>query len=305
MCGHRLWLLRSFAAERVGRERFGVRTGGGGFLEDKIDAPSVSGATNRFILSLIPYEETTTYKKGTRTGPEAIVDASGHIELLDETLRIDASRSGIGTLRPKITDLGSITSCVTEIVETYDHALLGFLGGEHSITPAILKGLDRNDIGIVWIDAHADLRTSYRGRADNHACAGYNSVPFGPIVQIGIRSLAEEEVAFLDGTDRVRSFRHWDEHVKDAIRNLPSNLYLSIDLDGLSPTLMRAVGTPEPGGLSWQEMMEILDFVFKEKEISAFDMVELCPSEEDVVSTFTAARLVYKVMTYHAFYRLT
>jgi len=279
-------------------------TRGGGFLEDKLDATSISRETNQFLLSLLPYEETTTYKKGTRHGPEAIIDASGHIELLDETMRIDASRHGIKTLRPNITDLASITSHVSELAGAHDRALLGFLGGEHSITPAIIKGLEREDIGIVWIDAHADLRQSYCGREDNHACAGYNSAPFGHIVQVGIRSLAQEEVDFLDGTDRVRCYRHWDGHVKDAIKDLPRTVYMSFDLDGFSPTLMRAVGTPEPGGLSWEGAMEILDFVFSEKDVCAFDVVELCPNVDDVVSSFTAARLVYKIMAYHAYHKL-
>jgi agmatinase len=232
------------------------------------------------------------------------VDASGHIELLDETLRVDASKFGIETLRPKITDLASITSHASDLAGTHGNALHGFLGGEHSITPAIIEGLGRRDIGVVWIDAHADLRRSYRGREDNHACAGYNSVPFGRIVQVGIRSLDQEEVDFLEETDRVQSYRHWDQNVKDAILGLPQTVYLSIDLDGLSPTLMRAVGTPEPGGLSWEETMDILDFVFRERDVFAFDVVELCPNDDDVVSTFTAARLVYKVMAHHAYHKL-
>jgi agmatinase len=281
-----------------------LRTSGGGFLEDKVDVGSVSRDTNRFVLSLLPYEETTTYKKGARNGPEAIVDASGHIELLDETLRIDASRHGIATLRPNITDLASITAHAAHVAEAYRNSLLGFLGGEHSVTPAILEGLGRRDVGIVWIDAHADLRRSFWGREDNHACAGRNSLSFGRIVQIGIRSLAEEEVDFLDSTDRVQGYRHWDSRARDAISRLPRTVYLSFDLDGFSPTLMRAVGTPEPGGLSWEEVMEVLDFVFGRKDVFAFDVVELCPSDGDVVSTFTAARLVYKVMAYHAHHKL-
>lgn len=273
-------------------------------MEDKFDAEAVSREENGFILSLIPYEETTTYKKGTIHGPEAIVDASGHIELLDETLHIDASVFGIQTLRPEISDLESVTAHAARLAVAHDRALLGFLGGEHSITPAIIAGLDRRDIGIVWLDAHADLRSEFHGRADNHACAGFNSAPHGPIVQVGVRSLAEEEVVYLEETDRVQCFRYWNQTTKDAIRALPETIYLSIDLDGLSPELMRAVGTPEPGGLDWQEVLDILDFVFGHKSVTAFDVVELCPNEVDVVSSFTAARLVYKVMAYHAYHKL-
>ncbi|MDH3217799.1 MAG: arginase family protein [Candidatus Krumholzibacteria bacterium] len=277
---------------------------GRGFLEDKLDTPSTLRDTNHFVLSLIPYEETTTYKKGTCHGPEAIIEASAHIELPDETLRIDASSFGIETLRPQITDLRSIESHASELAARGDNTLLGFLGGEHSITPAIIQGLRKKDVGIIWVDAHADLRRMYHGREDNHACAGRNSVSFGRIVQIGIRSLAHEEIAYLSRSDRVQSFRYWAEQAKDAIRGLPGVVYLSIDLDGISPTLMRAVGTPEPGGLSWEEILELLDFVFAEKRVCAFDVVELCPGEEDVVSSFTAARLVYKIMAYHAHHKL-
>ena len=275
-----------------------------GFLEDKLDQTGVERDDNRFVLSLVPYEETTTYRKGTGRGPEAIVEASGHIELLDETLNVDASRHGIQTLRPDVTDLASITSHVSELSASGKGALFGFLGGEHSITPAILEGLHSGDIGIVWVDAHADLRKSFHGREDNHACAGRNSVRFGQLVQVGVRSLDAEEVEYLEQSDRVHCFRHWDNTARNAVRALPKTVYLSIDLDGLSPTLMRAVGTPEPGGLSWEEMLDILDLVFKEKDVLAYDVVELCPQPDDVVSSYTAARLVYKVMAYHAFYKL-
>jgi agmatinase len=255
-----------------------------GFLEDKLDSQEILTESARFI--------------------EAIIEASGHIELLDESLRIDASAFGVRTLRPSVNDLRSVTAHVSDLCASEPDALLGFLGGEHSITPAIIEGLTEKELGIVWIDAHADLRESFHGRKDNHACAAYNSIRFGRIVQLGTRSLAAEEAAFLERSDQVRSFRHWGSAAKDALRALPNTVYLTIDADGLSPTLMRAVGTPEPGGFAWDEVLDILDFVFREKTVRAFDMVELCPDERDVVSSYTASRLVYKVMAYHAYYRL-
>jgi len=275
-----------------------------GFLEDKLDGVYLSREKNQYVVSLVPYEETTTYKKGTRGGPRAIVEASGHMELLDETLRVDASRFGILTLAPDISDLGSITRHAADAVNAHPGALHGFLGGEHSVTPAILEGIQKQNMGIVWIDAHADLRREYRGREDNHACAGFNSAGFGPIVQIGIRSLCAEEAEYLDTSDSVRSFRCWNDQVKDAIRGLPKDVYLTIDMDGFSPTLVRGVGTPEPGGLLWEETMEILDFLFEEKDVFAYDVVELLPHEDDVVSSYTAARLVYKIMNYHTHHKL-
>ncbi len=275
-----------------------------GFLQDKLGPLPVTREVNRFVLSLVPYEETTTYIKGTREAPEAIIDASGHMELLDEALGLDASRFGILTLRPDITDLKSITSHVRNIRDQYEGALFGFLGGEHSITPAIIEGLEEESLGIVWIDAHSDLRKEYGGRTDNHACAGFNSLSHGRIVQVGVRTLAGEEAEFLELSDRVKAFRNWGRAVEDAIKNLPKKVYLSIDIDGFSPALIRAVGTPEPGGLSWENGLEILDFIFREKEVCAFDVVELCPQPGDIVSTFTTAKLVYKIMAYHALHKL-
>jgi agmatinase len=275
-----------------------------GFLEDKFEVASLARDANHYVVSLVPYEATTTYIKGTANAPRAIVEASGHIERLDETLRIDASSHGILTVSPEITDLPSITTHASELAAAHPEALLGFLGGEHSITPAILEGLARRDVGIVWVDAHADLRKRFHGSEVNHACAGLNSLEFGRIVQVGVRSLAAEEVEFLERTDRVKCFRDWNEQVKDAIRGLPDEVYLSIDMDGLSPTLVRAVGTPEPGGLMWEEVMDILDFLIGEKNVFAFDVVELCPSADDVVSSYTTARLVYKIMAYHTYHKL-
>lgn len=292
------------SAERFYPGGCAVAKEGSGFLEDKLDGVFFSEEKSRYVLSLVPYEETTTYRKGTRNAPRAIVEASPHMELFDEALHVNASSHGILTLSPGITDLASVRDHAAEASRKHPGALLGFLGGEHSVTPAILEGLGRRDVGIVWIDAHADMRKQYRGRPDNHACAGFNSIGFGSMVQIGVRSVSAEEMEYLVGTRRVETFGAWDEPAREAIRKLPREVYLSIDVDGFSPTLIRAVGTPEPGGLTWEEGMSILDFVFKEKDVFAYDVVELCPHEDDIVSSFTVARLVYKVMTYHAYHKL-
>ena len=271
-----------------------------GFLEDKDDPGDIVLADNRYVLGLIPYEETTTYGKGVGMAPEAIVEASSHVELFDEVLEVDASRAGILTARPTITDLASITRAAQELRAAHPQSFLGFIGGEHSITPALVEAFKRPDMGIVWIDAHADLRTEFHGRADNHACAGRNSLEYGPIVQVGIRTLAEEEWSFLKSSDRVKAHRHWTAEAREDIMQLPDEVYLTVDFDGFSPEVIRAVGTPEPGGLYWEQVMEILETVFRYKKVVAFDAVELCPTEYDPASSFTAARLVYKVLNYHA-----
>jgi agmatinase len=276
---------------------------GKGFLEDKFDPGLPAPKDPRYVIGLIPYEQTTTYKKGTRLAPEAIVDASGHIELWDETLEIDASLLGVATLRPDITDLDSIVRFSRGVREAHPDSLLGFIGGEHSVTPALIEGCCRGDFGVVWIDAHADLRSSYLGSPVNHACAGYNTAPMAPIVQIGVRTLAEEEARYLKTSDRVRSFAKWTEEARRAIGELPGDIYLTVDADGFAPEVVRAVGTPEPGGLYWDEVMDIVQFLFREKNVEAFDVVELCPNEHDIASTFILAKLVYKIISHHAHHK--
>jgi agmatinase len=267
-----------------------------GFLEDKLDPGDVVLGENRYVLASIPYEETTTYGKGVGRAPEAIIEASSHVELFDEVLEVDASRHGILTVRPPITNLASITKAARALRDNI-RVVPGVHRWEHSVTPAL--PLAKPGMGIVWIDAHADLRTEFHGRADNHACAGRNSLSFGPIVQVGIRTLAEDEWSFLKSSDRVKAHRHWTEQARADILALPDEVYLTVDFDGFTPELIRAVGTPEPGGLGWEQVMEILETVFRHKQVVAFDAVELCPNDADIASSFTAARLVYKVLNYH------
>jgi agmatinase len=274
------------------------------FLEDKFETAPPRRGDPACFLGLIPYEETTTYGKGTEKAPEAVVEASAHIELWDETLEYDASLHGIETLRPEITDLKSITRFARRLRSEHPDTFLGFIGGEHSITPALVEGCCGGEFGVVWIDAHADLRESYIGRYDNHACAGFNTAALAPIVQIGVRTLAEEEARYLKDSDRVRSFTKWTDEAKRAVLNLPADIYLTVDADGFAPEVVRAVGTPEPGGLYWDDVMDIVGTVFREKNVRAFDTVELCPNDDDVASTFIIAKLVYKIISYHAYYKL-
>jgi agmatinase len=278
--------------------------GGKGFLEDKFEPGLPTPKDPSYIIGLIPYEQTTTYKKGTKEAPEAIVDASGHIELWDETLEIDASLLGVETLRPDITDLDSIVRFSRGLRETHPDNLLCFIGGEHSVTPALIEGCCGAEFGVVWIDAHADLRSKYLGSPVNHACAGYNTAPMAPIVQVGVRTLAEEEAHYLKVSDRVRSFANWTEEALQAILNLPNDIYLTVDADGFAPEVVRAVGTPEPGGLYWDQVMDIVQALFREKNVTAFDVVELCPNEHDIASSFILAKLVYKIISHHAYNKL-
>jgi agmatinase len=237
------------------------------------------------VLALLPYEETTTYGKGVGRAPEAIVEASSHVELFDEVLKVDASRHGILTVRPSVTDLASITRAARRLRDEHPDALLGFLGGEHSdpgpgeaFARPNLESFDRRPPTCARVPR---ARRQPRRAGRRHA--------LGPIVQVGVRTLAEEEWAVLNSTDRVRAHRTWTKKTRADLLALPDDVYLTVDFDGFSPEVIRAVGTPEPGGLYWEEVMEILDTVFRHKHVVAFDAVELCPNDADIASSFTAS----------------
>jgi agmatinase len=153
------------------------------------------------------------------------------------------------------------------------------------------------EIGIVWLDAHADLREEYLGNPRSHACAARNSVKYGNIVEIGVRSVSSGEAEYLAGNGRVKVFESWDEETARAIDDLPGRVYLSLDFDAIDPSLIRAVGTPEPGGLIWPDLLGIYDHIFASKTVVGMDAVELCPDESDTASSFSAAKAVYEALT--------
>lgn len=251
----------------------------------------------RIYVVPVPLEWSTSYRTGTAHAPEAIIEASTQIELYNAPLDIDLEHAGIVTLRPDIASRDDCISFVREHREELSGAFSCFIGGEHSITPWILEGLDCGEVGIVWLDAHADLRESYQGESESHACAARNALRFGPIVGIGVRSYSREEHDFLALNDDVTVFGHWCPEAEEAVRSLPTGIYLSLDFDCLDPSILRAVGTPEPDGLSWRELLDILSFLFKTKTVVAMDAVELCPVSGDETSNFIAAKIIYEALS--------
>jgi agmatinase len=249
---------------------------------------------DRVYIVPVPIERTTSYRRGTARAPEAIIEASRQIELFNSALGIDLEGSGIVTLRQGIREKEDLFSFITGNRDMLAGSFSCFIGGEHSITPWILEALGLGDIGIVWLDAHADLRERYLGDEESHACAARNSLRFGPLVGIGVRSYSREERDYLRDAGGVQLFTRWGEEAKSAVRRLPANIFLSVDFDAVDPSIIRAVGTPEPGGLDWNDMTGILDFLFGEKKVLAMDAVELCPDEKDVASDFIAAKIIYE-----------
>jgi agmatinase len=261
------------------------------------------------VILPAPLDRTTSYVSGTRNGPRELLLASAQVELWDEELEVDVHGSGMFTL-PEM-DLASLPfEAALETVgrvagEILDRKkFLITLGGEHSITPPLVEAAARRhrNLSVLQIDAHADLRDSYQAERNSHACAMRRTLEHAPIVQVGIRNISGDEVHALPSL-RTRIFYDWNmretanwmDRVVDA---LSDTVYVTIDLDGLDPATMPAVGTPEPGGLSWRELMALLRRTFERKNVVACDVVELCPIPGMASPNFIAAKLVYKLLTY-------
>ncbi|MBN1163676.1 MAG: arginase family protein [Candidatus Krumholzibacteriota bacterium] len=263
---------------------------------DFLGAEAVGKNGGRVAIVPVPLESSTSYIQGTAGAPQAILDASAQIEYYHPALDLDLENSGIFTIRSDIRDRDTFGAFLGEYRKQYADVFTCFIGGEHSITPWILEGMGYGDIGIVWLDAHADLRREYQGKRESHACAARNSLPFGDIVEVGVRSFSRREKEFIQGTDRVRVFHRWEEGARQALLSLPRRVYLSLDFDALDPALLRAVGTPQPDGLTWRELMEILTFIFDRKEVVGMDAVEFCPQPHDHASDFIAAKIIYEAV---------
>lgn len=257
----------------------------------------VSGERTRVLILAVPVELTTSYLSGTADAPAAIIEASRQIELYNPSAGIDLEGAGIATVETGARDRASLTEFIDSHRGELSRAFCCFLGGEHSITPWILEAMAYGEIGVVWLDAHADLREQYLGDSQSHACAARNSMRFGPVVQIGVRSWSGAEQEFMRSAPGVATFSRWGEEARAALDALPPRVYLTLDYDALDPSIIRAVGTPEPGGLSWEDLTGILDHVFAAREVVGMDAVELCPSVHDPASDFIAAKAVYEAVS--------
>ena len=264
-----------------------------------------------FVVIPFPIDLTTTYVTGTRNGPKAIIEASGHMELFDEENKIEPYRAGI-FVSPEIPLLTTGSLAILKELEKRMNAVIRagkfpiLLGGEHSGTCGAVIPLKKKyeDLTVLQFDAHADLRDTYLGTPWNHACVGRRIVDSGAkLVQVGVRSISEEEDRFLRKAENVKTF--YASEVRDnladvtrgVVSSLSGNVYISIDLDVFDPGIMPAVGTPEPGGLDWFEVIDILRDVMRSGcNIVGFDVMELSPLPGIVAPDFLAARLCYRMM---------
>ena len=264
---------------------------------------------SRVVILPVPVDRTTSYVGGTRNGPHEILQASTHMELWDEEMRADVHGVGIFTLPEMELPFGEMQAVVDEI-ERVGYEIIGrdkflvSLGGEHSITPPLVSAAARKypDLSVLQIDAHADMRDAYMGTPHNHACAMRRSAEHARITQVGIRSLSTEEAEALP---RLKTTVFYDVDMRrnpkwiDAVvDSLGANVYVTIDVDGLDPAIMPATGTPEPGGLSWQEITALLRATAERRTVVSADIVELSPIPGMVAPSFLCAKLLYKLLTY-------
>ena len=271
-------------------------------------SPYADLQTAKVVILPVPYDSTTEWHSGTREGPQAIIDASQYLEFYDIELKREIYKVGIHTLSKVQPLLSSPEEMIDRVYRiaielAKQEKFLVMFGGEHSLSLGMVQALKERiqDICVLQLDAHADLRNEYLGTRYSHACVMRRISELCPIVQVGIRSLSWEEQKFLTQNNMhlfpaiPGSALASTEEITASLRD---NVYVSIDLDVFDPSIMPAVGTPEPGGMLWHEVLNLLRTITLHKRVIGFDLVELCPKEGPASCAYLAAKLAYKLIGY-------
>ncbi len=260
----------------------------------------------RVVIVPVAYDRTSTWLKGANEGPTAIIEASAHMELYDIETNSEVYQKGIftaetidGKLPPE-----DMVERVREKVQYYidNDKYVVVVGGEHSVSIGSVRAhLSNNaNMTVMQLDAHCDLRDEYEGSKYNHACIMARVRELCPAVQVGIRSMDSSEKEALDISSVVfaKDIHKNKDWIEKAISKLSEKVYITIDLDVFDPSIMPSTGTPEPGGLLWYDVLELLKAVFENKDVVGFDVVELCPNQRNKAPDFLAAKLIYKLLSY-------
>lgn len=275
---------------------------------------SFAGTGNEFssyedaaiLLQSIPYDGTSTWGKGADKGFDAFMKAAENMELYDIETNSEVFKRGIHILDP-ITENSTPEAVFKDVYARAQKLLktdkfLTFFGGEHSISIGIIKAFYEyfENLTILQIDAHTDLRPSYHGSPYNHACAVYDASKNANLIQVAIRSMDQSELVHLD---RQKCFFAEDMFDNEkwmgaSIDKMTDNVYITFDLDAFDPSIMPSTGTPEPGGLNWNTTIQYLRKVFSQKNVVGFDIVELAPVEQMHAPNFLTAKLYYKMLSY-------
>lgn len=258
------------------------------------------------LLQSIPYDGTSTWGKGADRGFEAFIEASENMELYDIETNTEVYKRGICIidfiLESNSSDLvfKSVYANTKKLLAK--NKFLTFFGGEHSISIGIIKAFYEkyNNLTVLHLDAHADLRESYEGNKYSHACAVHDASKHTNLIQVGIRSMASSENEFIDKEKCFFAEDIFDTYswIEDSISKMTKDVYITLDLDVFDPSIMPSTGTPEPGGLGWNIVIKYLKKVFKYRNIVGFDIVELAPIDGYKAPNFLAAKLYYKMLSY-------
>lgn len=278
-----------------------------------IEMPNAPTDKAHVLVLPIPLERTVSFKPGTADAPRAILDTSAQLEFYEEDAGWSPFKHLLLNVLPEFKDDNALTDAalhgaLSDMVTTLpsDNLFIG-LGGEHSLTPSLVQARMPEPGTVLFLDAHADMRTSYEGSRYNHACPVNRLLDQGHmIVMGGVRSLFEREVERIESESRISLFLDWDlrgkgqwEAFLQKVNSLEGPVYLSIDMDVFNPAIVPGVGTPQPGGFLWYQMIELLEALFSRKTIDlrGVDIVELVP-EPSRVSEMTAAKLLLKIISF-------
>lgn len=265
---------------------------------------------SKYAVLSVPYDGTVSFQVGTRRGPRAIITASQQVELFDEEYEREFYEAGVATLPPLAPNMAGpkqmcddIHAAAKKVVA--DRKFLISLGGEHSITPPLVKAVmaKYKKLSVLQVDAHADLRDSYEDTPHSHACAMRRVCEMGvPVVGVGIRNYSVDEHRFMKkrkiSVISSRQTREDPDWIERAIDGLSENVYVTIDIDGFDPAYAPGTGTPEPGGMDWFQVNDLLKAVAMNRKIVAADVVEVLPLPGSAQTEFLAAKLIYKLIAH-------
>ncbi len=269
---------------------------------------------SKIAIYSAPLENTVSYGSGTNNGPKEIIKASHYVEFYDEEMDKEICfEKGIATLPIRGFENQKSKSAIDKIERDIsnlitDNKFAVLLGGEHTVTLGSVKAHHQtyDNLSILQFDAHSDLRDRYEGSIYSHASVIRRVYEFNKnIVQVGIRAQCKEESDLIKNS-RIKTFyardirkaesqKKWQNEVS---KGLLDNVYITFDIDAFDPSIVSATGTPEPGGLFWDETLDLIKLVGMKKNIVGFDVVELAPSKFHTSSNFIAAKLVYKMLNY-------
>lgn len=262
--------------------------------------------SSEIVLIPVPYDGTSSWQKGADKGFEAFLEASENMELYDIETNSEVYKKGvfIAEIIDENTTPEAMVEQVHKTVKKYiqKNKFVTIFGGEHSISIGTIRAFKDSfkNLTVLHLDAHADLRDTYEGTTCNHACAVYEASKTTNLIQVGIRSMDSSERDAMN-TDKVffaEQMIYDDSWPDRAIELMTDQVFITFDVDVFDHSIMPSTGTPEPGGLLWNETIEFLKKVFKEKEVVGFDIVELCPNPTNKAPDFMIAKLYYKMLSY-------